>query len=107
MAAVSQPASPLCANCGRPLSGRFCSQCGEEQLDFHNLTVRHFFTHAVQETFELDGKIGRSLRALLFRPGFLAAEYCAGRRRIYVNPFRLLITAAILYALLTRGGLQV
>jgi hypothetical protein len=107
MAALPQPASPLCASCGHPLSGRFCSDCGEEQLDFHKLTVRHFFTHALHETFELDGKIWNTLRSLIFRPGFLAAEYCSGRRQAYVNPFRLLITAAILYALLTSGGVQV
>src|SRR5262249_39018017 len=40
-------------------------------------------------------------------PGFLAAEHCAGRRRLYVNPFRLLITAVIVYAICTRGGLQI
>ena len=107
MSAKPQPAISVCASCGRPLAGRFCSHCGEEQLDFHNLTVRHFLTHSLHEIFELDGKIWRTMRALLFHPGFLAAEYCAGRRRLYVNPFRLLITAAIVYALATRGGVQV
>ena len=95
MAAVPHP-SPECASCGRPISGRFCSDCGEERLDLHDLTVRHFFTHAFHETFELDGKIWRTLRALLFHPGFLAAEYCAGRRRMYVNPFRFLMLGGMI-----------
>ncbi|HKE26187.1 MAG TPA: DUF3667 domain-containing protein [Bryobacteraceae bacterium] len=107
MAAAPQPANPFCASCRRPLAGRFCSNCGEEQLDFHNLTVRHFLAHSLHEIFELDGKIWRTLRTLLFHPGLLAAEYSAGRRRLYANPFRLLITAAILYELLTSGGVQV
>jgi len=94
-----------CANCDAPLHGRFCGQCGEEAFDPHVLTVRHFITHTLlHETLHLDGKIWRSLRSLAFRPGFLAAEYCAGRRRLYVNPLRLLITAIIVYALLTKGG---
>lgn len=101
-----QRAASVCASCGHPFAGRFCSDCGEERLDFHTLSVRHFLTHSLQEIFELDGKIWRTLRALLFRPGFLATEYFAGRRRLYVNPFRLLITAAILYAVATRGGVQ-
>lgn len=107
MAAQPQPATFTCASCGHPLSGRFCSDCGEERIDPHSLTVRHFVTHAIHEVFELDGKIWRTLRALVLRPGFLASEYCAGRRRCYVNPFRLLIVSAIVYALSTRGGLQV
>jgi hypothetical protein len=107
MSAKPQLAIPTCAICGRPLAGRFCSDCGEERLDFHNLTVRHFLAHSLHEIFELDGKIWRTLRALLFHPGFLTAEYFAGRRRLYVNPFRLLITCAVVYALATRGGVQV
>jgi hypothetical protein len=107
MAAQPQPATPICASCGRPLSGRFCSDCGEERIDPHTLTVRHFLTHAIHEVFELDGKTWRTLRGLVLRPGFVASEYCAGRRRCYVIPFRLLITAVIVYALCTRGGLQI
>ena len=97
-----------CANCGQPLTGRFCSRCGEEVLDPHALTVRHFISHAVvHETLHFDGKIWRTLRKLLFRPGLLSAEYCAGRRRISVSPVQLLITAIVVYALLSRGGLLV
>src|SRR5262245_4610339 len=93
-----------CANCDAPLYGRFCGHCGEEEVDRHVLTVRHFITHTLlHEALHLDGKIGRSFRSLAFRPGFLAEEYCAGRRRLYVNPLRLL-TAIIVYALLTKGG---
>jgi len=107
MAAQPQPATPICASCGRPLSGRFCSDCGEERIDPHSLTVRHFLTHAIHELFDIDGKTWQTLRGLVLRPGFLASEHCAGRRRPYVNPFRLLITALIVYALCTRGGLQI
>src|SRR5579864_39986 len=107
MSITPQPALSVCASCGRPLAGRFCSDCGEEELDFRNLTVRHFLTSSLHEIFELDGKIWRTMRALLFHPGFLATEYFAGRRRRYINPFRLLITAAIVYALATSGGVQV
>src|SRR5262245_51644825 len=96
----------VCSSCAQPLSGRYCSQCGEEALDRNKLTVRHFVAHTLlHEGLHLDGKIWRTLRALLFRPGFLSAEYGAGRRRPYVNPVRLLITAIIVYALATRGGL--
>ena len=105
MIEAPNPAALRCANCDAPLYDRFCGSCGEEAFDPHALTVRHFITHTLlHETLHLDGKIWRSLRALAFHPGFLAAEYCAGRRRLYVNPLRLLLTAIIVYALLTKGG---
>ncbi len=43
----------------------------------------------------LDGRMGRTLFALLFRPGFLTREYLAGRRKRYVRPARLVLVLAI------------
>ncbi|MGA2598844.1 MAG: DUF3667 domain-containing protein [Bryobacteraceae bacterium] len=101
-----------CVSCGHALAGGpFCAFCGEEAHDTHDLSLRHFFSHSVLHEFiHVDGKIIRTLRALLFRPGFLACEYFAGRRVLYVNPLRLLLTAAILFALFappTKGSLTV
>ena len=97
--------SRVCASCGQPLEGRYCSSCGEQALDPSKLTVWHFLTHTVvHELFNFDGKIWRTLGLLLFRPGFLALEYAAGRRRPYVNPLRILIATIILYVLATQGG---
>jgi hypothetical protein len=94
-----------CASCARPLTGPYCSHCGEEAVGPHALTVRHFVGHTLaHETLHVDGKIWRTLRYLFFRPGFLTAEYCAGRRRLYVNPVRIFITAILAFALLSPGG---
>jgi hypothetical protein len=91
--------SATCASCGHSLDGRYCSQCGEERLDPDKLKVWHFLTEALAETVDLDGKIWRTLRLLLFRPAFLALEYSAGRRRPYVKPLRVLLAAIVVYAL--------
>jgi hypothetical protein len=100
-----------CLSCGQPLAGPFCSACGEETHETHDLSIRHFITHSVLHEFtHIDGKIVRTLRGLLFRPGFLTCEYFAGRRGPYVTPLRLLLTAAILFALIappTRDSLTV
>src|SRR5688572_5000891 len=98
-------APALCANCGNAVAGGYCSHCGEEVLDPRKLTLRYFLSHTViHELLNVDGKIWRTLRLLLFRPGFLALEYVAGRRRPYVNPLRVLIVAIILYVLATQSG---
>jgi len=44
----------------------------------------------------LDGRLWRTLGALLFRPGFLTREYFAGRRRRYIRPARLFLVASLL-----------
>ncbi|HZF27959.1 MAG TPA: DUF3667 domain-containing protein [Gammaproteobacteria bacterium] len=97
--------SATCASCGQPLDGSYCSRCGEERLDPHKLTVWHFVTRALPgEIFDLDGKIWRTVRLLLFRPAFLALEYSAGRRRLYVKPLRVLLTAIVVYVLVMPSG---
>jgi hypothetical protein len=97
-----------CVSCRRPLSGRYCAHCGEKVLDPGSLTVRHFVTHTVlQELGNVDGKLWRTLRSLMTRPGFLSSEYASGRRKLYVNPVRLLLLSIIFYALVTQGGFLV
>jgi hypothetical protein len=100
-------APSICASCGRPLAGEnYCSHCGEEVFDASKLTLRYFLTNTVlQEFLNVDGKIWRTLKRLLFRPAFLALEYAAGRRRPYVGPVRLLIVTIIVYVLATQSGI--
>lgn len=101
--AVETPA--VCASCGHPLTGRYCVRCGEQALDPSKLTLRYFLSHTVvHEVFNVDGKIWRTLTFLLFRPGLLALEYAAGRRRPYVNPMRVMLVTIILYVLATQSG---
>lgn len=106
MSQIAEPVVAECASCGQPLTGRYCAHCGEKVLDADAQTVRHFITHTLaDELVHLDGKFWRTLRSLMFRPGFLSEEFSAGRRRLYLRPVRLLIAAIITYALLTQGGL--
>lgn len=56
------------------------------------------------EIVNLDGKIWRTLGLRLFRPGVLALEYAAGRRRKYVQPLRVLITAIVVFVLAMPKG---
>ena len=72
------------------------------------ITLRHFLVHTVaHELLNVDGTLWRTLRLLFVRPGRLSLEYAAGRRRPYVNPFRLLLIALIAYTLMTASGLGV
>jgi hypothetical protein len=95
-----------CASCDAPLSGPYCSRCGERTLEPDALTLRHFLVHTVlQELLNIEGALWRTLRLLFVRPGRLTLEYVAGRRRPYINPFRLLLIAIVVYLLMTSSGL--
>ncbi len=85
-----------CRNCGTPLSGRFCAECGQRH---HKAvaTLRESFDDFAGSHFGFDTKFIHSIVPLLFRPGFLTREYCLGRQERYVKPFRLYLFSSIVF----------
>lgn len=88
-----------CRNCGVTLHGHFCHECGERRPQPHEWSIGHLLHDVVHELTHLDGKIFRTLWLLLRRPGFLTAEYWAGRRTGYIRPMRLYLVIATLHLL--------
>jgi hypothetical protein len=85
-----------CQNCGEPLSGPFCSNCGQHDIDYHR-SLGPIIEDTLEGFLHFDGKFFRSVRWLFTRPGFLTKEFIAGRRVAYINPLRLYIFASFLY----------
>ncbi|HTD94372.1 MAG TPA: DUF3667 domain-containing protein [Chitinophagaceae bacterium] len=86
-----------CLNCGAIVQGRFCQVCGQENLEPKE-TFWGMFMHFFADITHFDGKFFTSLKDLLFRPGFLSAEYMRGRRARYLNPVRMYVfTSAIFF----------
>ena len=84
-----------CPDCGTPGSGNYCANCGEE-MEPRVLRIRHYIRDVFQELLSFDSKFLHSIPALLFKPGFLAKEFVAGRRKRYLSPLKLHIIIAIL-----------
>ena len=81
---------------------------GERAFEPEALSLRHFLIHTVaHELLHLDGALWQTLRLLFTKPGRLSIEYAAGRRRGYLNPFRLLLVSIVVYALLSSTGFVV
>ena len=80
----------VCLNCHADLHGRYCHECGQENLEPKE-TFWHLLTHFAYDVTHFDGKFFSSLKLLLFRPGFLSREYGAGRRAAYLNPIRMYV----------------
>lgn len=95
--------SGKCANCDAELHGEFCSRCGQPESDGHPPTIGHFAHDLMHEVLHIDGKIGRSARALVFAPGLLTQEYWAGRVANWIRPVRLFLIAAALHLFLAPG----
>ena len=96
--AASQPS--VCANCGTPLAGRYCSSCGQ-RADTHAHSVRHFFHQFAEALTHADSRVWGTLVPLLRRPGFLTREYFAGHRARYLEPLRLYLFMSVLFFLLS------
>ena len=84
-----------CANCGTPLVGAFCHECGQS---VHSVLkpVHHMVEETVETVLHIDSRILHTLPPLLLKPGFLTLEYFAGRRVRYIAPFRLMFVLCLL-----------
>lgn len=86
-----------CLNCGTTVQGKYCHICGQENAEPKE-TFLGMVTHFFNDITHFDGKFFTTLKDLLFRPGFLSAEYMKGRRMSYLNPIRMYIfTSAIFF----------
>jgi len=89
-----------CADCGTPAPDAYCPACGQSTRE-RLPTFAQFMREATGRYVALDGRLWKTLGALLFRPGFLTREYLAGRRRRYIGPARLfLVSSLVLFAVL-------
>ena len=77
-----------CLNCGTSLSARdyFCPRCGQK-ADTHRLTWKHFGHEVLHAVTHADASVLHLFRDLLVRPGTVAREYLAGKRKKYFSPF--------------------
>ncbi|MEP2278733.1 DUF3667 domain-containing protein [Maribacter sp.] len=90
-----------CLNCGHPLelSDKYCPNCSQANST-KKLTLLDFFEEFLANYFSYDSKLWKTLTALLLRPGKITKEYISGRRLSYTNPFRFLLSLAIIYFLI-------
>lgn len=85
-----------CPSCGATGTLAFCPQCGEHAVHEGDLSLPHLTHDFLHEFTHLDGKIWRTLRALLLQPGLLTSEYWAGRRGLWIRPLRLFLVISAL-----------
>jgi hypothetical protein len=88
-------------NCGSPRPGEYCAACGERRMHRQTLKLSAFVSSALEEITDFDhSKLLNTLKVLILRPGVLTTEYLRGRRKRYLGPFKIYLTAFALSFLL-------
>ena len=88
-----------CLNCGSEIEHFYCGYCGQQNIEMHD-SIWHLIQHYILDFFHFDTRMGRSIVPLIFRPGFLAAEWLRGKRTYYINPISALIFLSTVFFIL-------
>ena len=92
-----------CENCGAPLTGHYCAQCGQAAVDYRR-SFRHVIADVLDSFLNWDSKFFATIALLILKPWRLTNEFLAGKRVRYVNPLRLYLLASILFFFAVNKG---
>ena len=99
----AQPPYANCLNCGTELRGMYCHKCG--QYASQPLSLSHLVEEYVKNMFFIESQSLPTFSNLIFQPGRLAQEFCAGRYMSYLHPLKLhLFILIVLFALFSFFG---
>lgn len=81
---------PTCQNCGHTVPQRYCSYCGQENIETRQ-SFGHLVRHFAEDVTHYDNSFWRTIKYLLGRPAYLTKAYLAGKRNSFLPPVRLYI----------------
>ncbi len=86
-----------CLNCGTPVTGlNFCPECGQENFNYRT-SLGRLAAFWWDRNVSIDGKLARTLWALIRKPGALTVAYLAGQRARYTPPAQLYFLTGLVY----------
>src|SRR5271166_883207 len=88
--------SAACGNCGEPLAGPFWYQCGQHAHESAR-SLSALWHNAWSDLTQGDGRLSRTMRLLMLRPGQLTVEYFHDRRAAFWPPVRLYLAVSIVF----------
>lgn len=88
-----------CLNCGTDVPGRYCTNCGQENIVPHE-TFGHLVKEFAADLVHYDSKTLLTFKYLFTKPGFITKEYIAGKRVKFVHPIKLYIFSSFVFFLL-------
>jgi hypothetical protein len=100
-----RPPLSHCENCGAPLTGHYCSQCGQAAIDYRR-SFGHVLLDVLNEFLNWDSKFFATIGLLVTRPWRLTNEFVEGKRVRHVHPLRLYLLASILFFFAVNYGVK-
>lgn len=87
----------ICRNCEREFQKEFeyCPHCGQKSKD--SLTMGVLFYNTISNYFSFDARFIRSFLPLMFRPGYLAKNFVAGKRLMYLHPAQYYLFVSVIF----------
>ncbi|MDC6469138.1 DUF3667 domain-containing protein [Flavobacteriaceae bacterium] len=76
-------------------SFQFCPYCGQKSND--ELTIGLLFYNTISNYFSFDARFFKSFFPLIFRPGYLANRFIAGKRLMYLHPAQLYLFISVVF----------
>lgn len=94
---VTPPAGGACVSCGLAADTPYCPGCGERRAADRRYSLAELGGEALESLTDVDGRIWRTLRVLVTRPGELTRAYMRGARVPYLRPVQLFLLTNVVY----------
>lgn len=96
---MTHDASKACLNCGTPLTGEYCSACGQRDIE-PGIRFKEVVSDFFSFNFSIEGPIWQTIRLLVVNPGLLFRDFIAGKRKSYYKPIQFFIVTTLVYFVL-------
>ncbi|MFB9372853.1 DUF3667 domain-containing protein [Algimonas porphyrae] len=91
----NQNQSLNCFACDAPMVGLYCHKCGNKN-DNYRRSVWSLGIELFQNLTAFDGRMLRSLKSLILKPGQMSRDYSNGARQRWTSPIRFYIATSLL-----------
>lgn len=89
----------VCPSCAATVGTPWCGHCSEKRPETRSLSLRAFALDAFHALTDIDGRLLRSFRTLLTRPGELTLAHLQGRRVSWLGPVNVFLIANVVFYL--------
>jgi hypothetical protein len=96
---VEEQDSHKCENCENEFKGKYCPNCGQK-VDEFDRPFGYIMHYILLHFLAFDNRTFKTIKYLIFKPGFLTIEFFKGRRVRYTPPLKILMVLSFIFFLL-------